>query len=151
MNVGEEFRYLILALQREGNRQFTEALRQIKLTPSQAEVLLVLYRYQPMTLIDLGERLVCEAGSPSRLIKSMVESGLVEKLPNPKDGRAVHLRLTPSATALMPTLIEIDTQFNTGIGQLFDEATFQTINQQLWQVAENTESGQALYRRKNNL
>ena len=36
----EELRYLMLAVQREGNRTLTEALRPLDLTPSQAEVFL---------------------------------------------------------------------------------------------------------------
>ena len=44
----EELRYLILAAQREGNRLFAEALRPLRLTPSQAEVLRVLQDHEPV-------------------------------------------------------------------------------------------------------
>lgn len=150
MNKGEELRYLALAIQREGNRQLTEALRSLKLTPAQAEVFFVLQQYQPMTLIELGERLVCETGSPSRLIKSMVEAGWVEKLPNPNDGRAIQLQLTPAANAILPGLNQINAQFNESITAAFGDETLEILLQYLWPFAAATTSGQALLRRKNN-
>lgn len=148
MDTAEEFRYLILALQREGNRQITEALRPLNLTPAQAEVIQVLQQYQPMTLLQLGERLVCESGSPSRLVKSMVEAGWVEKLPNPDDGRAVQLRLTGSAAALLPTLNQIEQGFHTAIGSVMDQAVMRQLVDELWAFAGDSQSGQALERRK---
>jgi len=150
MNQAEELRYLILAVQREGNRQLTEVLRELKLTPSQAEVLLVLQQYQPITLVELGERLICEAGSPSRLVKSMVELGWVEKLPNPDDGRAVHLRLTPAASAILPVLNQLDHEFNESLAALFGNESIKLLLEHLWPFALTTTSGQALLRRKNN-
>ncbi len=150
MNPGEELRYLILAVQREGNRQLAEVLRELKLTPAQAEVLLVLQQYQPMTLVELGERLVCEAGSPSRLIKSMVEAGWIEKLPNPDDGRAIHLRITPAASAILPTLNQLAQQFNESVAAAFGDDALNLLLEHLWPFAVDTASGQALLRRKNN-
>ena len=61
----EELRYLILAAQREAYRQLADRLRPLGLTPSQAEVLTVLAQREPLSLVDLGELLVCETGSPS--------------------------------------------------------------------------------------
>lgn len=42
MRIAEELRYLILAIQREGNRLLAAELRPLGVTPSQAEVLRVL-------------------------------------------------------------------------------------------------------------
>jgi DNA-binding MarR family transcriptional regulator len=151
MNPGEELRYLILAVQREGNRQLTDLLRDLKLTPSQAEVLLVLQQCQPITLTELGERLVCETGSPSRLVKSMVESGWVEKLPSPRDGRAIQLRLTSTAEAVLPVLNQIDQQFNARIAASFDSEALRTVLDHLWPLVVNTAGGAALRRRRDGL
>jgi DNA-binding MarR family transcriptional regulator len=150
MEQSEELRYLLLAVQREGNRQFSEALRPLKLTPAQSEVIQVLQQYQPMTLLQLGERLICESGSPSRLVKSMVESGWVKKLPNPADGRAVLLRLTPATEAILPALNEIETQFNAQAGSFVSDNLLKTIVDELWRFVGDSPSGQALKRRKNN-
>ena len=50
----EELRYLILALQREGNRLLAAGLRGLELTPSQAETLRVLADHQPLSPIRPG-------------------------------------------------------------------------------------------------
>lgn len=148
MERGEELRYLILAVQREGNRQLTEALRPINLTPSQAEVIQVLQQFQPMTLLQLGERLVCESGSPSRLVGSMVEAGLVEKLPNPADGRAVLLRLGPRASEILTALNEIEHQFNQSASAALNPEALNVVLDNLWPLVEQSPSGRALRRRK---
>ena len=94
----EELRYLVLAVQREGNRQLAAALTPADLTPAQAEVLRVLEDAaadaEPLSLVGVGQRLVCETGSPSRLVQALVTRGLVARRPAPYDARAVVLTLT---------------------------------------------------------
>ncbi|HEX6325831.1 MAG TPA: MarR family transcriptional regulator [Jiangellaceae bacterium] len=95
MRPAEELRYLILAIQREGNRRLAADLRPLGVTPSQAEVLRVLADHQPLTLLGLGELLVCETGgSPSRLVDRLVTAGLIQRTTNPADRRQVTLTLT---------------------------------------------------------
>lgn len=104
----EELRYLILAVQREGNRMLTAALRPLDLTPSQAEVLRVLESHEPLSLVAVGERLICETGSPSRLVTRLVERGLVEQKRSEEDERKVTLSLTDSGrkTAFQVAAVE---------------------------------------------
>ena len=148
MQPQEELRYLVLALQREGTRQLAEALRPLGLTPAQAEVLQVLAQYQPMTLLQLGERLICESGSPSRLIKSMVEAGWVEKISDPLDGRAVQLRLSAQAEALMPTLNAVENAYNQQVTAALSEAQIRTLLEIAWPLVDATAGGRALQLRK---
>lgn len=147
MEKAEELRYLFLAVQREGNRALTDALAPLDLTPAQAEVLQVLEQYGSMTLVELGERLVCENGSPSRLVTSMVDKGLVQKSTSATDRRASQLTLSPRARDLMPALNKIESGFNQQLGFL-DAVTMDQALKLLWLLAENTTSGQALQRRK---
>src|SRR5215470_10142462 len=90
----DELRYLILAVQREGSRRMAARLRDAGLTPAQAEVLDVLRDRAPLSLAELGRLLVCEAGSPSRLVDTLVQRGLVTRTPSPQDRRVVSLALT---------------------------------------------------------
>jgi MarR family transcriptional regulator, organic hydroperoxide resistance regulator len=90
----EKFRYLILAIQRQGNRIYKDLLFKIGVTPSQAEVISILMKWQPISLKDLGGLLVCETGSPSRLIERMVKDQLVERVKDVRDSRFVRLQLT---------------------------------------------------------
>jgi DNA-binding MarR family transcriptional regulator len=91
----DQLRYLILAAQREGERAFARALRPAGLTPSQAEALSVLRdARRPLTVRELGDRLVCERGSPSRLAGTLVAKGLVSTESDAKDARVTRLRLS---------------------------------------------------------
>lgn len=118
MTPGEELRYLVLALQREGNRQLTGMLKPMGLTPAQAEVLQVLDQFGQLTLSELGERLVCETGSPSRLVNHMVKRGYILKTPDPLDGRAVNLSLSENGQAFMPGLNAMEDSYNQAVGEM---------------------------------
>jgi MarR family transcriptional regulator, organic hydroperoxide resistance regulator len=96
----EELRYLILGAQREGARALAELLRPAGLTPAQGEVLVVVQQAgRPLTVREIGERLVCEGGSPSRLVASLVDAGLLQRGDHPADRRAVELSLTVRGVA----------------------------------------------------
>ncbi len=73
-----------------------DSLRAAALTPAQAEAIDVLAGHAPLTLAELGRLLVCEAGSPSRLVEALVQRGLVARDPGRDDKRVVQLRLTPA-------------------------------------------------------
>lgn len=109
MRRAEELRYLILAIQREGNRTLAADLRSLGLTPSQAEVLRVLADHQPLTLTGLGELLICEHGTnPSRLVDRLVSAGLVRRETSLGDRRQVTLSLTAEGEDGARQIIEIE-------------------------------------------
>ncbi|PUB25972.1 DNA-binding MarR family transcriptional regulator [Promicromonospora sp. AC04] len=109
MRPAEELRYLVLAIQREGNRLLASELRPLGVTPSQAEVVRVLADYQPLTLAGLGELLVCETGgSPSRLVDRLVTVGLVDRGAGATDRRRVTLALTADGERLAARIAEVE-------------------------------------------
>lgn len=65
-------------------------------TAAQCHVLLELEDAQGLTLNGLAERLRLDASTLSRTIESLVGSGMVERSANPRDRRAIALRLTPN-------------------------------------------------------
>jgi MarR family transcriptional regulator, organic hydroperoxide resistance regulator len=145
----EEFRYLILALQREGNRVFAAGLRPLDLTPSQAEALRVLADYQPLTLSGLGELLVCETGdNPSRLVDRLVKAGLVSRVPDPADRRHVTLTLTSAGVRLEREVAEVEERLHEAIGSLLGGQPVEETLTLLRAFAEPFPSGQALARRR---
>jgi len=100
MRQAEEIRYLLLAAQREGNRQLASQLGGIGLSPAQAEVLRILGDHDGLTLNGVGEMLVCDSGSnPSRLVERLVRAGLIERTEDPDDRRRIRLSLTPQGLA----------------------------------------------------
>ncbi len=109
MRPAEEIRYLILAAQRDGNRQLAQQLRPLGLTPSQAEVLRLLADRQPLSLTSLGELLVCESGNnPSRLVDRLVDAGMVSRETVSHDRRAVEITLTAQGKRAAKRIVAIE-------------------------------------------
>jgi DNA-binding MarR family transcriptional regulator len=151
MNSIEELRYLILAAQREGDRLLSAALEPIGLTTSQAEVLRVLYDYAPLSLIELGERLICETGSPSRLVSTLVEKKLVERKPSERDRRMVTLLLTSPGRQVAEQVKEIEQGFYAQIAFVLESTPLEAINAALWHFVAGRPTGNALIRRKEKM
>jgi DNA-binding MarR family transcriptional regulator len=143
----EELRYLMLAVQREGNRSLTEALRPLELTPAQAEVLRVLQEFQPLSLISLGDLLVCESGSPSRLVNGMVEAGLIERVPSTINRRMVILTLTKIGEERAERVREVEQMMYRTITELLEGVSLPEIQALLWRFIKGRPAGDALARR----
>ncbi len=108
----EQLRYRVLAVQRDGNRTLASLLKPVGVTPAQAEVLRVLGDApEPLTLSGIGERLVCEPGSPSRLVTSLVGAGLVVRSAHPSDARASTLELTADGRERASRVAAVETRF----------------------------------------
>jgi MarR family transcriptional regulator, organic hydroperoxide resistance regulator len=81
-------------MQRALERQMNDAMSPLGLTAAQADALVVIGQAGPLSLKELGELLIAEAGHPSRLVDRLVEAGLVERRPAGDDRRRVELSLT---------------------------------------------------------
>jgi DNA-binding MarR family transcriptional regulator len=149
MRPAEELRYLILAIQREGNKLFAADLRPLGITPSQAEVLRVLHDKQPMTLNGLGALLVCETtASPSRLVDRLVEQGLVQRDVDPDDRRFVTLALTASGKKLVRRIAAAENRLYQRLDQLTSGQPIEQALKLLRTVADAFPAGQAVARRR---
>ena len=149
MTPAEELRYLILALQREGNRLLAAGLRPLKLTPSQAETLRVLADHQPLTLTGLGELLVCETGdNPSRLVDRLVKTGLIRREVDPGDRRHVNLTLTPAGQQKAREVATVEAQLHSAIESLVAGQPLDQTLTLLRSLASAFAAGQALARRR---
>lgn len=95
-----EFALSVKAVQRELERWINEAVRPLGITAAQADALVVIGSAQPISLKDLGELLIAEAGHPSRLVDRLVEAGLVRRRPASDDRRRIALSLTPRGRRL---------------------------------------------------
>lgn len=148
MEALEEFRYLVLAVQREGNRLLAAELKPIGVTPSQAEVLRVLRERQPLTLNGLGELLVCETGSsPSRLVDRLVGQGLVHREVDAGDQRFVRLHLTPGGRRVEQRVAAAERRLYDVLARLVSGRSLEPALEVLRAVAEEFPAGQALTRR----
>jgi DNA-binding MarR family transcriptional regulator len=147
MNEVEELRYLVLAAQREGNRMLAKGLRPLGLTPSQAEVLRVLQEHQPLSLMELGGLLVCETGSPSRLVRGLVDAGLVERTPSEADKRMVTLSLTREGEKTASGVTEVEAALYGAISEAFDGDELSGTIAALRRLVAGRPAGEALARR----
>lgn len=144
----EELRYLILAAQREGSRALTAALRPHELTPAQAEALAVLRDAgRPLTVRDVGRRLVCEGGSPSRLMSALQRKGLVQAEAGAVDRRTTVIGLTPAGAAAAQRVGEIEQQLYAGLRGALDDEQVESARALLAGLVAELPAGQALRRR----
>lgn len=142
-----ELRYLVLAAQREGNRALSRQLSASGLTTSQFEIILVLDEYGPITLKELGELIVCETGSPSRIVDTLVRRGLVERGVHDQDRRAVSLLLTRAGRGMVPELRAVDEAIDRAAHIAFRADDMRGLVSALRTYLDGTESGDALNRR----
>lgn len=147
MQLAEEIRYLLLAVQREGNRILSEALAPLDLTPAQAEVLRILQQYHPVSLGELGSLLVCESGSPSRLVDGMVSAGLVRRDVSQHDRRFVTLTLSERGEERAAQVEAVEAELHQQINQLIDGVPIAEVMEMFWRYIEDRPAGRALARR----
>jgi MarR family transcriptional regulator, organic hydroperoxide resistance regulator len=144
----EEFRYLVLAAQREGARMLAAALKDHDLTPSQAEALAVLRDAgRPLTVREIGQRLVCEGGSPSRLMSTIAHKGLVESSAGTADRRTTLLSLTASGLDAAREISRIEQDFYGALAEMMDENQVGAVLPVLRDLVAQLPAGQALRRR----
>lgn len=145
----EELRYLVLAAQREGSRRLTDALRPLGATPAQAEVLTVLSQNPDgLSIKKLGQLLVCETGSPSRLARSVARAGWAETAEDESDRRVTRLRLTPTGTDLVKRIGQIEAEFHNHLAGLLDDPEIlDTLLSVLRKVVGDGPAGAAITRR----
>jgi len=149
MKAAEELRYLILAIQREGNRLLAAELRPLGVTPSQGEVIRVLRDHGPLTLSALGGLLVCETGnSPSRLVDRLVAQGLVQRDTDPQDRRFLTLSLTPAGRELSKRIRAAEEVLHNAIDKLVTGQAVEETIATLRVLAEAFPAGEALARRR---
>lgn len=148
MDATEEFRYLVLAAQREGSRALATGLREHGLTPAQAEAIAVLRdAARPLTVGEVGQRLVCEGGSPSRLMGTLTRKGLVKATAGPADRRTTLVSLTPAGADAARAVSEIEQDLYAVIRVILRDDQVAAALPVLRALVERLPAGQALQRR----
>jgi DNA-binding MarR family transcriptional regulator len=149
MDAVEELQYLILGAQREGARALTELLQPVGLTPAQGEVLAVVAEADgPLTVREIGERLVCESGSPSRLVASVVAAGLLERGERAGDRRAVELSLTGPGTAAVDDVRRAENALHHWLASSLSQRELTALVRALRKLVHARPAGNALARRR---
>jgi DNA-binding MarR family transcriptional regulator len=144
----EEFRYLVLAAQREGARALMAALKPHDLTPSQAEAIAVLRDAgRPLTVREIGQRLVCEGGSPSRLMSTLAHKGLVASTAGPEDLRTTLVSLTSAGSKAAQSVSQVEQNLYEVLGLILSDDQMAAALPALRSLVAQLPTGQALQRR----
>ncbi len=147
----DELRYLVLAAQREGNRLLADELESLGLTPSQAEALRVLEDWEPLALVELGALLVCEQGSPSRLVAGLIAAGYVERTPSSADKRKITLTLTPAGRDITARVHAAEDALLSLMRMAISDDEVQMMLPMLRRIVSGRPAGDALARRLGRL
>lgn len=150
VNKVEELRYLVLAAQREGSRALTDALRPLGVTPAQAEVLTVVRAATgPLSVREIGELLVCETGSPSRLVTNLITAGLLHGTRDVTDGRITRLSLTAAGRRTARQVLATEREFERHLASgIPDDPALDVVVDFLRRFVADSPSGRALARRR---
>jgi DNA-binding MarR family transcriptional regulator len=81
------------------------------LTPSQLSVLVTVEQHGPLRLGDLATREVITPPTVTRLVASLQERSLVNRVTDPEDGRAALIEMSNSGTALLEEIRRERTAF----------------------------------------
>jgi DNA-binding MarR family transcriptional regulator len=81
------------------------------LSPSLTAALSTVERHGPMTPSELASRERIQRPTATRLLARLVEEGLVQRTPDPQDGRSALVAATPAARELLAELRTRKTAF----------------------------------------
>ncbi len=97
-------------------------------------------------MAGIGQRLVCEGGSPSRLVATIVDRGLAQRTPGASDRRAVEL--TAEGQAAAELVAEAECQPYAWLGQTFTNGDEAALIRGLRKLVDGRPTGQVIARRR---
>jgi DNA-binding MarR family transcriptional regulator len=139
------------AAQRELERLVNEAMRGMGLTAAQADAVIVIGQAGPLSLRELGDLLIAEAGHPSRLVDRLVDAGLVARRAAGHDRRRVELSLTPRGRRLEKRISAARDQVMEIGRQLIGDRDITPVLELLRDLLEATPYGPLIERRRDLL
>ena len=138
----------IKAAHRELDRRVGELMRPLGLTAQQADALYVIARAQPLSLKELGELLIAEAGHPSRLVDRLVDGGFVERIAAVDDRRRIVLSLTPTGRRVVKKIDTKREEFVVFARSLMDAVDVDGTRDFFRELLQHSEYGDLIERRR---
>ena len=99
-------------------RRFDNALKPLGLNNGQFSLMMALNRPEPAPMGPVAHVLAMDRTTLTAAVKVLERRGLIETLPDPKDGRSRLMRLTGAGTALLAAALPIWTRVH---GELDEE------------------------------
>jgi DNA-binding MarR family transcriptional regulator len=103
---------------------------------------------RPLSVREIGQRLVCEGGSPSRLVATVVDRGLAQRTRSASDGRAVEVTLTADGRAAAARVAEADRQLTQWLSQTLADDDVRALIRGLRKIVDGRPAGDAIARRR---
>lgn len=108
----EELRYLIKAVDKEGEEQHTKMLAPLGVTPSQNEILKILAQQDGLATTQIGDLLICGSDNPSRVLDRLIQKELIKKEKDTIDSRKNNIYLTAKGRAVLKETRKVEAEFN---------------------------------------
>lgn len=115
MKRDESIDYALRATWQAVARMYNEEAGKFDSTMAMGFTLLSIDRENGTPSTTLGPKMGMEATSLSRILKSMEEKGLIERKPNPQDGRSVLICLTDFGKEKREVSKKVVLQFNNAV------------------------------------
>ena len=111
------------------------------LAPMEARALRFLAQHEGSTQRDMTQHTGRDKAQIARIVKTLLERGLVESTPDPDDGRSQRLRLTPAGRAMQRRMQQHRARFELALVQGFDEPEQAALVAQLERMVVNVRDG----------
>lgn len=105
--LSEQLCFALYAATNAVTRAYRPSLDKMGLTYPQYLVLLVLWEHRSCRLGEIAEHLMLATHAVSPIVDRLEDAGLVRRVKDPLDGRAVNVELTERGAALEPAAIEV--------------------------------------------
>ncbi|OIP30300.1 MAG: hypothetical protein AUK47_25470 [Deltaproteobacteria bacterium CG2_30_63_29] len=124
MGTSEEFSVgrFISILSRYWQTHLDRTLKPLNIGSAQIPILMFLFNHEPVAQSAIVAHLRTNKGATARTIRRLVDEGYVVRAPDPDDGRAYRISLTPKAHAIKGALREILRHWTHGVSKDFSEA-----------------------------
>jgi DNA-binding MarR family transcriptional regulator len=117
-----------------------ERIAEHGVVPGQFAQLLALYEQDGQTPTELSGAVRIEPGTMTKTLQRMERDGLVERRPDPRDGRAVRIHLTAHARSLEPLLTAAATDINARVTRELSERRTADFLRTLGQLVASAET-----------
>jgi len=99
--------YQLAILYRYGNIYLDKRLVPFGVGAAQAKILLMLYKNESLTQVDLSKMLKLDRGNVTRSIKKLEKIGYIKRIKDERDNRVYHIILTDEGKKIKDTLFKI--------------------------------------------
>ncbi len=131
---------LIAATRRRLKQAAWRLLAPMDLTPQQYWILMVLLEHGPHSLHDLARKVWIDDPTACRIVKALVDRGLLLSGPDPDHGRRILIQLGPEALSMEKELRGVSTRFRAALEKNLEAKEQEQVRRVLLKVIGNMDA-----------